>query len=95
LDYPSVRAINERFGDRVTWFCGVGSRQWFLDAGIVNVVELTWWQQWQHPVGESTDKIVLVYNMPRLDEQRYSHLLLSCSTLVSMLHNALSLSHLL
>lgn len=67
LDYPSVRAINDRFGKDLTWFCGEGTRQWFLDAGIVNVVELTWWQQWQHPVGESINQIVSLPNRPHLD----------------------------
>ena len=71
LDYPSVRALNQRFGKNLTWFCGDGNRQWFLDAGIANVFELTWWQTWQHPVGDplgqifSLDHLLLSFR-PRL-----------------------------
>ncbi|CAF1340106.1 unnamed protein product [Adineta ricciae] len=49
LDYESVRQLNERYGEKLTWFCGLGGRQWFLDCSIKNVVELDWWQEWTHP----------------------------------------------
>ena len=50
LDYPSVQALHQRYGKSLTWFCGLGLRQWFVDAGIENAVELTWWQDTSHPV---------------------------------------------
>jgi N-acyl-phosphatidylethanolamine-hydrolysing phospholipase D len=50
LDYPSVKSLNERYGNALTWFCGRGGRQWFLDIHIDNVVELDWWEEWKHPV---------------------------------------------
>jgi N-acyl-phosphatidylethanolamine-hydrolysing phospholipase D len=50
LDNPTVRSLNARYGNKLTWFCGLGNRQWFLDAHIENVVELDWWQEWKHPV---------------------------------------------
>jgi len=50
LDYPSVRSLYERYGNQLTWFCGLGGGQWFRDIGIDNVIELDWWEEWQHPV---------------------------------------------
>ncbi|CAM4954865.1 unnamed protein product [Rotaria socialis] len=48
LDYPSVKSLNKRYGEQLTWFCGRGTRQWFLDSGIKNVIELDWWEQFQY-----------------------------------------------
>jgi N-acyl-phosphatidylethanolamine-hydrolysing phospholipase D len=50
LDYTSVQSLNARYGNSLTWFCGLGGRQWFLDCHIQNVVELDWWEEWKHPV---------------------------------------------
>jgi N-acyl-phosphatidylethanolamine-hydrolysing phospholipase D len=50
LDYPSVKSLHERYGNALTWFCGLGLRQWFVDCHIENVVELDWWGEWKHPV---------------------------------------------
>ncbi|UJR06792.1 hypothetical protein I4U23_011079 [Adineta vaga] len=52
LDLPSVRSLNEHYGDKLTWFCGLGGRQWFRDCFIKNVIELDWWQEWKHPTKE-------------------------------------------
>ncbi|UJR12784.1 hypothetical protein I4U23_016958 [Adineta vaga] len=46
LDYPSVKSLNARYGKRLTWFCGRGTRQWFLDSHVQNVVELDWWEEY-------------------------------------------------
>ena len=50
LDYPSVKSLNDRYGKKLTWFCGQGGGAWFTDNGIENVVELEWWEEWKHPV---------------------------------------------
>jgi N-acyl-phosphatidylethanolamine-hydrolysing phospholipase D len=50
LDYPSVMSLHKRYGNALTWFCGLGVRQWFRDCHIENVVELDWWEEWKHPV---------------------------------------------
>ena len=50
LDYPSVRSLHERYGRQLTWFCGLGGREWFRKSSIENVIELDWWEEWQHPV---------------------------------------------
>jgi N-acyl-phosphatidylethanolamine-hydrolysing phospholipase D len=50
LDHQSVISLNERYGNQLTWFCGQGTREWFLDCHIENVVELDWWGEWKHPV---------------------------------------------
>ncbi|CAF1498172.1 unnamed protein product [Rotaria sordida] len=46
LDYPSVKQLNKRYGERLTWFCGRGTRQWFLDNHVENVIELDWWEEY-------------------------------------------------
>ncbi|CAF4995514.1 unnamed protein product, partial [Rotaria sp. Silwood1] len=46
LDYSSVKQLNKRYGERLTWFCGRGTRQWFLDNHVKNVVELDWWEKY-------------------------------------------------
>ncbi|CAF3940185.1 unnamed protein product [Rotaria sordida] len=46
LDYLSVKRLNERYGERLTWFCGRGTRQWFLFNRVKNVVELDWWKEY-------------------------------------------------
>jgi len=50
LDYPSVQQLNKRYGERLTWFCGRGNQQWFLDNHIKNVVELDWWEEYYYSV---------------------------------------------
>jgi N-acyl-phosphatidylethanolamine-hydrolysing phospholipase D len=50
LDYPSVKELNKRYGERLTWFCGRGLRQWFLDNHIKNIVELDWWEEYYFSV---------------------------------------------
>jgi N-acyl-phosphatidylethanolamine-hydrolysing phospholipase D len=50
LDYPSVMSLHKRYGNALTWFCGLGVSQWFRDCHIENVVELDWWEEWKHPV---------------------------------------------
>ncbi|CAF3325345.1 unnamed protein product [Rotaria socialis] len=52
LDYPSVQSLNARYGNRLTWFCGLGGREWFLDCHVENVIELDWWDEHQHPKKE-------------------------------------------
>ncbi|CAF2048552.1 unnamed protein product [Rotaria magnacalcarata] len=52
LDYPSVQNLNARYGNRLTWFCGQGGREWFLDCHVENVIELEWWEECQHPKKE-------------------------------------------
>ena len=50
LDEPSVRSLNARYGDKLTWFCGQGLGQWFSNCGMQKVIELDWWGEWTHPV---------------------------------------------
>ncbi|CAF1027682.1 unnamed protein product [Adineta ricciae] len=44
LDYTSVKSLNKRFSQQLTWFCGRGLRKWFLKHGVKNVIELDWWE---------------------------------------------------
>ncbi|CAF4597357.1 unnamed protein product, partial [Rotaria sp. Silwood2] len=46
LDYSSVKSLNRRYGEQLTWFCGRGTRQWFLNRHVHNVVELDWWEEY-------------------------------------------------
>ncbi|GFO44927.1 N-acyl-phosphatidylethanolamine-hydrolyzing phospholipase d [Plakobranchus ocellatus] len=44
LDYASVVALNERFGDGIQWYGPMGLKKWLNNCGCSKVVELTWWQ---------------------------------------------------
>lgn len=48
LDRASVRALNERFGERLCWFAPRGVGQWLRRRGVARVVELGWWQHQRH-----------------------------------------------
>ena len=37
-----VKKLNLRFGEKTTWFVPLGTKQWMLDSGCLNVVELNW-----------------------------------------------------
>lgn len=52
LDYPSVKDLNQRYGKRLTWFCGKGNRQWFVYHGVENVIEFDWWEEHHFSVRE-------------------------------------------
>ena len=45
LDLPSVRGLNERFGEMLLWYVPAGCQEWMNKAGCVNVVELEWWRE--------------------------------------------------
>ncbi len=45
LDVPSVEALRDRFGERVTWLTPLGYRSWFAERGVRRVVELDWWEE--------------------------------------------------
>lgn len=49
LDLPSVRQLNERFGDELKWFVPLGLKSWMVSAGCRNVEEFNWWQEGQLP----------------------------------------------
>lgn len=44
--------IDERvviqLGNDVTWYIPLGLREWFVERGIENVIELDWWQEIHH-----------------------------------------------
>ncbi|GAA5132084.1 MBL fold metallo-hydrolase [Alloalcanivorax gelatiniphagus] len=48
LDRDSVRALNQRFGDRLCWFAPSGVGAWLRRRGIARVEELGWWQHRRH-----------------------------------------------
>lgn len=37
-----------QFGNDVTWYIPLGLREWFIERGIDNVIELDWWQEIHH-----------------------------------------------
>ncbi|XP_062587887.1 N-acyl-phosphatidylethanolamine-hydrolyzing phospholipase D-like [Saccostrea cucullata] len=49
LDYGSVQSLNSKFKDKVTWFVAVGTKEWMLNAGCQNVIELSWWDEAELP----------------------------------------------
>lgn len=50
LDEPTVRALQERFGNELTWITPLGYHDWFMKRGVAALIELDWWQSAQ--VGE-------------------------------------------
>ncbi|KAK0063881.1 N-acyl-phosphatidylethanolamine-hydrolyzing phospholipase D [Biomphalaria pfeifferi] len=48
LDINSVKALNERYGESLTWYVPLGLKQWMNDSGCSNVIELQWWQEHLH-----------------------------------------------
>jgi len=45
LDVASVNALAQQPGGAPRFFAGLGTKAWFADLGITNVVELDWWQR--------------------------------------------------
>ncbi|CAL1545092.1 unnamed protein product [Lymnaea stagnalis] len=45
LDYGTVQGLVKRFGDRLRWYVPMGLKEWMLQSGCVNVVELSWWEE--------------------------------------------------
>jgi len=85
LDYSSVMQLNERYGKRLTWFCGRGLREWFLDEGISNVIELDWWEEYYFSVRKYTNTSTEICKLCSL-AKRCEYCILSCSTLVIRLY---------
>ena len=63
LDLDSVQRLQTRYGDALTWYCGLGGRQWFLDCHIKNVVELNWGEDQKHPVRRSITTTHLLHSL--------------------------------
>lgn len=57
LDAPSVRALNERYGDALTWLTPLGYAKWLTRRGAVRVTELDWWQETRLEVGQGVASI--------------------------------------
>jgi len=45
LDVASVKALARQPGGPPRFFVGLGSKAWFADLGITDVVEMDWWQK--------------------------------------------------
>jgi N-acyl-phosphatidylethanolamine-hydrolysing phospholipase D len=54
LDRATVRALQRRHGDDLTWFTPLGYRAWFARLGVRSVVELDWWETAAAPGGRFT-----------------------------------------
>ncbi|XP_062576107.1 N-acyl-phosphatidylethanolamine-hydrolyzing phospholipase D-like [Saccostrea cucullata] len=59
LDYGSVQSLNSKFSDKITWFVAAGTKEWMLNAGCKNVIELSWWEEAELP-GRSDFKFASV-----------------------------------
>lgn len=58
LDYNSVVALNERFGNELRWFVPLGLLDWMQKCGCENVIELDWWEENCVP---GHDKVTFVF----------------------------------
>ncbi|XP_055248506.1 N-acyl-phosphatidylethanolamine-hydrolyzing phospholipase D isoform X2 [Gorilla gorilla gorilla] len=58
LDYNSVIALNERFGNELRWFVPLGLLDWMQKCGCENVIELDWWEENCVP---GHDKVTFVF----------------------------------
>jgi N-acyl-phosphatidylethanolamine-hydrolysing phospholipase D len=52
LDGPTVEALNDRFGDQLTWYTPLGYRGWFARNGVRQVIERDWWESVDLPGGQ-------------------------------------------
>lgn len=57
LDAPSVRALNVRYGDALTWITPLGYSKWLARRGAARVTELDWWQDTPLEVGPAVAAI--------------------------------------
>lgn len=48
LDFKTVTELNERFGDDLCWYVPMGLKEWMVDAGCSNVIEMKWWETHDH-----------------------------------------------
>ncbi|KAL7678390.1 hypothetical protein ACOME3_004617 [Neoechinorhynchus agilis] len=46
LDAPTIDAINQRFGSRVFWLCGVGVSRVLRSTGCQKIVECNWFDEY-------------------------------------------------
>lgn len=53
MDRPTILEL----GNHPRWFVPMGVKQWFLNEGITNVEELTWWDEKEVKIGETSFKI--------------------------------------
>lgn len=44
LDKKTVRWLNARYPE-IIWFVPEGVKKWFVDHGVAEVIELSWWQE--------------------------------------------------
>lgn len=44
LDRPTVKRLNARFGERITWIAPTGHADWLRRRGVRNALDLDWWQ---------------------------------------------------
>lgn len=49
LDHGSVKSLNSKYDDKITWFVASGTKEWMINAGCKNVVELSWWEEAEFP----------------------------------------------
>ena len=49
LDHGSVKSLNSKYDDKITWFVASGTKEWMINAGCKNVVELSWWEEAELP----------------------------------------------
>ncbi|KAI7892425.1 beta-lactamase superfamily domain-containing protein [Mucor mucedo] len=47
FDHLDERVVIQ-LGNDVTWYIPLGLREWFVERGIENVIELDWWQEIHH-----------------------------------------------
>ena len=56
LDEYSVKELNKKFGESLTWLIPVGTTKWFESVGVKkNVYEFSWWQS------KTLDNLEFVY----------------------------------
>lgn len=49
LDHGSVKSLNSKYDNKITWFVASGTKEWMINAGCKNVVELSWWEEAEFP----------------------------------------------
>lgn len=49
LDHGGESNLNSNYDDKITWFVASGTKEWMINTGCKNMMELSWWEEAEFP----------------------------------------------